>query len=96
VEATPLAPSAVPSPEKKGEMDVGLAPEGKVTSPITDEWLNCVVSIEVTGKKQPTPVGTGFLVVSEKEHVILVSAKHVVVGETDREFESHPLRSSFG
>ena len=64
-----------------------MAPEGKITSPITEGWLNAVVSIEILGDKQPRPIGTGFLLRSEKQHAILVTAKHVATGEGERLLE---------
>jgi len=85
----PVSPAPQTSPEKKGEMDVGLglAPEGKITSPITDDWLNAVVSIEIVSGEKPIPIGTGFLIVTEKDHVILVTAKHVITGGTEKVVE---------
>jgi len=82
-----ITPTPATVPEKKGEMDfrLGSAPEGKSTSPITDDWLKTIVSIEVdSGKEPPTPVGTGFLLQTERNHVILVTSKHVIANDEGR------------
>ena len=50
------------------------------TSQLDQQWLDTVVSIEqlsVAGKE--VPIGTGFLVLSTRNHLILVTAKHVVL-----------------
>lgn len=49
------------------------------TSQLDQQWLDTVVSIErlpVAGKE--VPIGTGFVVLSTRNHLILVTAKHVV------------------
>jgi S1-C subfamily serine protease len=49
------------------------------TSQLDQQWLDTVVSIErllVAGKE--VPIGTGFVVASTRNHLILVTAKHVV------------------
>lgn len=49
------------------------------TSQLDQQWLDTVVSIErlsVAGKE--VPIGTGFVVSSTRNRLILVTAKHVV------------------
>ena len=49
------------------------------TSQLDQQWLDTVVSIErlpEAGKE--VPIGTGFVVASTRNHIILVTAKHVV------------------
>jgi len=49
------------------------------TSQLDQQWLDAVVSIErlpVAGKE--VPIGTGFIVASTRNHLILVTGKHVV------------------
>lgn len=49
------------------------------TSQLDQQWLDAVVSIErlpVAGKE--APIGTGFVVVSTRNHLILVTTKHVI------------------
>lgn len=49
------------------------------TSLFKERWLDAVVSIERTqNDKQSTPIGTGFLFQTPNNHVVLVTAKHVV------------------
>ena len=53
------------------------------TSQLDQQWLDAVVSIEqlqVAGKEgtKVVPIGTGFVVASTRDHLILVTAKHVV------------------
>lgn len=49
------------------------------TSQLDQQWLDTVVSIEqlpAAGKE--VPIGTGFVVSSTRNHLILVTAKHVI------------------
>jgi hypothetical protein len=49
------------------------------TSFFNQKWLSAVVSLEVqTGDGKAAPAGTGFLVLTEKKHVLLVTSGHVV------------------
>lgn len=55
------------------------------TSQLDQQWLDAVVSIErlpVAGKE--LPIGTGFIVGSTRNHLILVTAKHVVHDDTGK------------
>jgi hypothetical protein len=50
-----------------------------LTSTFNPQWLDTVISIEVSAKgMEPTPIGTGFLVNTKRKHVLVVTAKHVV------------------
>ena len=51
----------------------------KRTSLFDAQWLDAVVSIELAPKgEEARPVGTGFLISTEGQHVLLITAKHVV------------------
>lgn len=51
----------------------------KRTSAFNENWLNAIISIETKDKENKVyPRGTGFLVKTEKEEIILVTASHVV------------------
>jgi hypothetical protein len=57
------------------------------TSQFDQQWLDTVVSIErvpVAGKE--VPIGTGFVVASTRNHLILVTAKHVVHDDNGKLF----------
>jgi hypothetical protein len=50
-----------------------------LTSTFDENWLKAVVSIEVmTNPTNSSPIGTGFLLTTQCNHIILVTAKHVV------------------
>ena len=50
------------------------------TSVFDQQWLNTVVSIEtIRGEKDPHPVGTGFLIQTQRGLAVLVTVKHVVL-----------------
>jgi hypothetical protein len=56
------------------------------TSQFDQRWLDSVVSIE----RQPTageavPIGTGFVVLSAQNHLLLVTAKHVILDRQGRQ-----------
>ena len=52
------------------------------TSFFNQKWLDTVVSIEIDKEGQdPMAAGTGFLVLTENKHILLITAKHVVVNE---------------
>ncbi|MGD0017366.1 MAG: serine protease [Verrucomicrobiia bacterium] len=52
---------------------------GQLTSNFQEDWLKAVVSIEVASSPSNSqPVGTGLLVSTASNHVVLVTAKHVV------------------
>lgn len=61
---------------------LGEEPVSGETSFFNEQWLDTVVSIEVegieNGKPKLSPIGTGFLVETERGHVLLVTAKHVI------------------
>ena len=49
------------------------------TTFFNQQWLKCVVSIENrVNDKEIKPIGTGFLVASQNDHMLLVTAKHVI------------------
>ena len=49
------------------------------TTFFNQQWLKCVVSIENrVSEEEIKPIGTGFLVASQNEHMLLVTAKHVI------------------
>jgi hypothetical protein len=53
--------------------------ERRPTSTFNQQWLEAVISIEVSDAgKDPEPVGTGFLVGTSRKHVLIVTAKHVI------------------
>ncbi|SHJ59625.1 Trypsin-like peptidase domain-containing protein [Desulfatibacillum alkenivorans DSM 16219] len=59
------------------------------TSFFNQKWLDTVVSIELDKPdKDPMAAGTGFLVITENKHILLITAKHVVLNE-EREIRSH-------
>jgi len=47
-------------------------------------WLKSVVSIEQQISGSSKPIGTGFLISTKNNHILLVTAKHVVVDETNK------------
>jgi len=52
---------------------------GPQTTSFNQQWLGIVVSIEVGDpQKDIRPIGTGFLVRTANDHVVLVTAKHVI------------------
>ena len=44
-------------------------------------WLKSVVSIEQKKSGSSKPIGTGFLIATKNNHILLVTAKHVVADE---------------
>lgn len=48
------------------------------TSQLDQQWLGTVVSIERAIGQEVRPVGTGFFVATQRDQVVLVTAKHVV------------------
>lgn len=51
----------------------------ELTTFFNQQWLKAVVSIEkYNDKNEIKPIGTGFLILSSKGHILLVSSKHVV------------------
>jgi S1-C subfamily serine protease len=62
-------------------------PQPHHTSQLNQEWLDAVVSIETevvdpaTHGKRWVPIGTGFLIQTNFNHVVLVTAKHVVFAD---------------
>ena len=49
------------------------------TSQLDQQWLDTVVSIErLSAEGNEAPVGTGFVVASARNHLLLVTARHVV------------------
>lgn len=52
----------------------------KRTSYFNESWMKTVVSIEVVLKSgYAKPIGTGFLVNSPNKHILLLTAKHVIL-----------------
>ena len=52
------------------------------TSYFNEQWMKTVVSIEVILKPgTEVPIGTGFLIDSPNKHIILLTAKHVILDE---------------
>jgi hypothetical protein len=59
----------------------GEAPER--TSVFNERWLDAVVSIELTSEAGgPRPIGTGFLLETQRQHILLVTAKHLILEST--------------
>ncbi|HUT24563.1 MAG TPA: serine protease [Sumerlaeia bacterium] len=57
--------------------------EGKMTEGIEQQWLKTIVSVEqIPEKGDPIAIGTAFLVGTKNQHVLLVTAKHVIANET--------------
>lgn len=57
------------------------------TSQLDQQWLDTVVSIErQPAAGQEVPVGTGFVVLSGQNHLILVTAKHVIHDQQGKPF----------
>ncbi|MBU2489462.1 MAG: serine protease [Proteobacteria bacterium] len=55
------------------------------TSFFNNLWLKSVVSMEVrVPGGEPQPLGTGFLVKSPGDHILLVTARHVIVDSSPR------------
>ena len=49
------------------------------TSQLDQQWLDTVVSIErLSGEGREIPLGTGFIVISPRGRLLLVTAKHIV------------------
>lgn len=63
---------------------LGEEPSRRATSFFNAQWLDTVVSIEVKKEGTDRPVGTGFLVKTEGNHLLLVTAKHVIADETGK------------
>ena len=59
-----------------------LFSQGK-TSFFNTSWLKTTVSIELKIKDKYTAIGTGFLLSTPSNHVMLVTAKHVIYDEKD-------------
>lgn len=65
--------------------------EKKLTSNFNQNWLKCIISIEVVKKnkqdsakkEEHIPIGTGFLIESPGNHYILITAKHVIFDEEE-------------
>ena len=52
----------------------------KRTSYFNEKWMKTVVSIEIILKSgDEKPIGTGFLVESPNKHIILLTAKHIIL-----------------
>lgn len=58
----------------------GAFAEDGHTSMFNASWLKCVVSIEqLDGPTSSHPIGTGFILQSTNYHLILITAKHVIL-----------------
>lgn len=65
----------------------------KRTSYFNEQWMKTVVSIElIQASGTAKPVGTGFLVDSPNKHILLVTAKHVVLDNTGKIIENLAYR----
>jgi hypothetical protein len=53
------------------------------TSFFNTAWLKATVSIETKVKNKYVPIGTGFLLATFSNHIMLVTAKHVILDERD-------------
>lgn len=54
---------------------------GLQTTTFNQQWLDVVVSIEIADASGVArPVGTGFLVRTARQHVLIVTAKHLIEG----------------
>lgn len=69
--------------------------EKKLTSVFNEAWLKSVISVECV-QREPnesrvkyTSIGTGFLIASANNHIVLVTAKHVIVDK-----ETHNTRGN--
>lgn len=61
-------------------VQVSYAKAPSVTSLFQDDWLKVVVSLELLhDPSMPQPIGTGFLVISPNRHILLCTAKHVIL-----------------
>jgi|GEM_PF-5098255 len=61
------------------------SPATEQTTFFNQLWLKSVVSIEmINDKKEIKPIGTGFLIQTDNNHFLLVSAKHVVSDENNQ------------
>ena len=63
-------------------LQLGLlgAEQQKKTSGFNAQWLKAVVSVEqLQSPTNASPLGTGFLLASPNKHVVLVTAKHIIV-----------------
>jgi S1-C subfamily serine protease len=68
-----------------GPLATEAGPPNVRTSQFDQQWLDTVVSIErlLDGAKE-VPVGTGFIVITARKHLLLVTAKHVVQDDKGR------------
>ncbi len=59
--------------------------EKKLTSNFNQNWLKTIISIEIIEKNEKkkiekhNPIGTGFLIKSPNNHLVLITAKHVII-----------------
>jgi S1-C subfamily serine protease len=56
------------------------------TSSFNQEWLKAIVSIEISSNGKYSAIGTGFLVSTSQNHLALVTAKHVIIGDDGKVF----------
>jgi len=56
----------------------------QTTSPLDEQFLKMVVSIErLTSLTNGQPLGTGFILLTTNKHIVVVTAKHVVVDDSN-------------
>jgi len=55
----------------------------EMTSYFNSELLKATVSIEIKVKNTYRPVGTGFILGTNNKHLILVTAKHIIINENN-------------
>jgi hypothetical protein len=65
----------------------------KRTSYFDERWMKTVVSIELVQKSEDAkPIGTGFLVDSPNKHILLLTAKHVIIDNEGEILENLAFR----
>lgn len=68
-------------------------PSIKRTSYFNEKWMKTVVSIEMVEKSgSARPIGTGFLVDSPNKHILLVTAKHVILDNEGNIINNYAVR----
>ena len=61
----------------------GYAADRQQTSFFSQDWLDTVISVEVaTPNEAPRAIGTGFLIRTPSNHMVLVTAKHLIFENT--------------
>ncbi len=78
-----IAAALVSNPSGHAE-EIGKTPAKTAkTSVFNERWLDAVVSIEQVGEEEKSEaIGTGFLLQTAKNHILLMTAKHVISDDT--------------